>query len=354
MGKTEFDLLDNIFNNSPKLNIDDSDKFVIFSDFHLGSRKKRDDFTNNSEMFFHIIKKYYYDHRFKLVLNGDIEELQRIRLDTIKSRWADLYDIFEMFDNEKRLFKLIGNHDSALSRESHSDINRQLLDGLVLLYKECPIFIFHGHQVSGYYSKAAQISKFFLRYFANPLGIKNITRSFENQKIHKLEQKVYEFSNSRKIISIIGHTHRPLFESVSEIAMIKYKIENLVRSYINAPEEKLHSIKKEILQSRIELSRLQNDNIDYASVESKYSENGLVIPSIFNSGSVIGKNGMTAIEISGGDISLVLWVDKNKKGKYVKYYDSITEQIDGTSFYRYTLKSDSIVYISTKIKLLME
>jgi hypothetical protein len=42
---------------------------------------------------------------------------------------------------------------------------------------------------------------------------------------------VYGFSSRRKIVSIIGHIHRPLFESLSKIDTLKYRIEQLCRHY---------------------------------------------------------------------------------------------------------------------------
>ena len=52
--------------------------------------------------------------KFKLILNGDIEELQRVSLSTIYKRWSNLYEQFGKFRDRGDLYKIIGNHDWEL------------------------------------------------------------------------------------------------------------------------------------------------------------------------------------------------------------------------------------------------
>lgn len=344
---------DNLFNNSPEIKLNNSDKYVIFSDFHIGNRKMRDDFTKNSAMFIEIIKGYYFEKGYKLILNGDVEELQRVKLSTIKSKWADLYSVFDEFDRDGRFYKIVGNHDAALYKHKHSDINRKLFDGLRFDYFGNKIFIFHGHQLSSYYTRLHSISGFFLRYIVNPLGIKNITRSYINQKLLKTELKIYEYSKSKGIISIVGHTHRPLFESMSEIEVLKIKIENLIRSYMKANDENKELIKLIIEKYRDDIEKMIVENGSLATINATYNNN-LTIPAIFNCGCVIGKNGITAIEFENGHISLVIWYDKNKKNRYFKTTENCDEHYCHGEYIRKVLKKDTIDYIFARIKLLTE
>jgi Ni,Fe-hydrogenase I large subunit len=203
----------------------------------------------------------------------------------------------------------------------------------------------------------SRLVKYGLRYIAHPLGIKNFTKSYNNTRINKLEQFVYEFSTKRKIISIIGHTHRPLFESLSEVDILRYKIENLLRAY---PEKSSYDPKKnkrkesaiedEIRKYKEQIKEIYKENNEYLFRSSLYNKE-LAIPSIFNSGSVIGKEGITAIEISGSNISLVQYFDSSRKLKNSYREERIT-QIDDTSYYRTVFKKEALAYIFRRIKLL--
>ena len=45
---------------------------------------------------------------------------------------------------------------------------------------------------------------------------------------------MYGFARQKKIMALIGHTHRPLFESLSRLETLKIEIENLCRKYPQA------------------------------------------------------------------------------------------------------------------------
>ena len=77
-----------------------------------------------------------------------------------------------------------------------------------------------------------------------------------------------------------------------------------------------------------------------------------IIPCIFNSGCVIGKSGITGIEITNGLIKLVHWFDKTKTSKYMNFNSYIPEQLSDTDYYRVVLKEDHLDYIFSRIHLL--
>ncbi|MCL2704866.1 MAG: metallophosphoesterase family protein [Spirochaetaceae bacterium] len=352
--------LDSLLTNSQKLKIDSKSKIVIFSDLHIGRRNRKDDFLHNSSMFMHLLEHFYLPRGYTLVLNGDIEELQRNSFYKIKEKWSDLYALFDKFESEGNFYKIIGNHDMELFkyRNNNTDTGNYLHEAMILDFEGNSILIFHGHQATMSFILTSKFVKFGLKYIAQPLGIKNFTRSYNSPKIHKLEQFIYEFSSQRKIISIVGHTHRPLFESLSEVDLLRYKIETLLRSFPKKNSNDIASIKKiesdiedEIRKNKEQIKEIYKENNEYRFSSSRYDQE-FVIPSIFNSGSVIGKKGLTAIEISGNNISLIHYFDSSKKMNKYSYSEERITQIGDTSYYRTVLKKDSLDYIFRRIKLL--
>ncbi|MCL2793339.1 MAG: metallophosphoesterase family protein [Spirochaetaceae bacterium] len=352
--------LDSLLSNSKALKINAQSKIVIFSDLHIGRRNRKDDFLNNSSMFMHLLEHYYLPCGYTLILNGDIEELQRNSFYKVREKWPDLYALFNKFDSEERLYKITGNHDIELYKykDNINDINSKIFEAMILDFEGNSILVFHGHQASMSFILGTALVKYGLRYIAQPLGIKNFTRSYNNPRIHKVEQFVYDFSSKRKIISIIGHTHRPLFESLSEVDLLRYKIERLLRVYPekNSDDPKIvkkieSTIEDEIRKHKEQIKKIYEENNEYRFKSSLY-DHEFVIPSIFNSGSVIGKKGFTAIEISDNNISLVHYFDSRKKVKNYSYSEERITQIEDTSYYKTVLKEDSLSYIFRRIKFL--
>lgn len=344
------DKLDELCDRTPPIQIGESDRLVIFSDLHLGDGGSNDDFLANSKMFLHVLEHYYYTRGYTLVLNGDIEELQRFSLREIEQQWDRFYALLKRFDGGNRLFKLVGNHDYELITMSRSRYPFAIQEAIKFAYGEEEIFVIHGHQASGYLDKWHRFNTYVLRYLANPLGIKNRSVSHDSRKQYRTERRIYDFSSDRKIMTIIGHTHRPLFESHSKIDSLKFKIERHLRNYTGSDKTKQQRIRDEVIEYKRSLARLYEQESSQSIENSLYNQ--LVVPSIFNSGCVIGKRGMTGIEIRGGTIRLVHWFDSNTSERYLKRDADDLSHLDKTDYYRKTLKSDSLDYVFARIKLL--
>ncbi|HLP59976.1 MAG TPA: metallophosphoesterase [Candidatus Deferrimicrobium sp.] len=347
--------LEKIFINTPAVDITDRDKLVIFSDLHMGDGGRMDDFLHNAPLFKHILENYYEKKNYKLTLNGDIDELQRFSLKKVTTRWQDLYKIFKRFHNGQSLFKTVGNHDLELSFIKRKPENIPIREALKLRYHKQFIFILHGHQAGNWiFKKIHWLIHIVLRIFANSLRIRNYTVAQNNRKKFKVEKRVYDFARKTKIMAIIGHTHRPLFESLSKKENLRFKIENLCREYpaANAAkkkvlEKRITKVKKalqEILHKKEEdlISNLYNSNLEP------------LIPCIFNSGSAIGKRGITSIEISHGNIRLIYWFDKNVPQKYFDLNGYELEQLEDSPYCRVVLKEESLNYMFTRIELLAD
>ncbi len=341
--------LDHLYKTSPKMNITNDDRFLIISDLHMGNNTRRDDFRKNSELFEAALKKFYIPNDYTLILNGDIEELQKFTINKIKSRWPRIYYLFEMLHEREKLIKIVGNHDALLPYLHDYFLHKRLYESIVLKYKSESIFIFHGHQASDKLEKHNNLAGFVLRYIAKPIGLKNNSTAYNSKRKFRVEKHVYGYSASKGIVSIIGHTHRPMFDSLSKEDLLKYKIEQLVRLYPEA--ENKAEIEEDIDEIKKELRRLAEEG----TMERNSLYNSMmIIPCLFNSGSVIGGRGFTAIEIADGDIQLVYWFDEQKKQRRITLYEEGPFPLDGTRFSKLTLKRDHLDYIFNKIKLLAD
>ncbi len=343
--------LGRLYASSPEIPLGAEDRFVIFSDIHMGGGGRNDDFLRNSELFISLLRDYYLAGGYGLILNGDIEELQRCTIEQVERRWKAVYDLFAAFRDKSRLVKLFGNHDFDFSLWPELVKGFCTQESVRFAHPDGDLFLFHGHQTAGVFDRPSAFVQFVLRYIANPLGIHNPSTSHDSRKKYQTEQRIYDFSRSRKIISIIGHTHRPLFESFSKIDSLKYDIEKLVREYTAADVGRKLDIEELIHQYQEELEAVTKRDIRRSLKNTLYASN-VVIPCLFNSGCVVGKRGITGIELTGRRISLVHWFDKRISSKYLSYHGSRAKQLPGTDYFKAVINTDYLDYIFTRIKLL--
>jgi hypothetical protein len=270
----------------------------------------------------------------------------------IVSAWPDLFWLLNQMNQKDSLVKTIGNHDMSLLLGDSKHSLYPLYHSIILTWKNNHIFIFHGHQASDKYLKYNKLLGITLKYVANPLRIKNFSVAHNNRKQYAIERKVYHFSTSRKIVSIIGHTHRPLFESLSKADRLKYTIENLCRIYISTTKEKEQKkIKKSIKNYKKELLKIYKKDREAFLRRSIYNTI-FTVPSLFNSGCVIGKRGITSLEIENGIIRLVHWFDRNTSKRYLKNYGYDPVPLNNTDYYRMIINEEKLDYIFTRIQLL--
>lgn len=343
--------LDKLFEQSPVFKLEKKDKWVIFSDLHMGDGGSTDDFKQNANLFIGALEHYYLKKQFGLILNGDVEELQRFSLSKILNYWASVYHIFTKFHQKTRLIKTIGNHDLELGRLKEKPFSYQLLDAFKFQYKDQFLFFFHGHQASKKFQRHNKKIGFILRYFANPLGIRNYSVSHSSTKQYKIEKRAYHYSVHRKVVSIIGHTHRPLFESLHKVDRLKFKIEQLCREFALGAKENTENIEEAIKTYKDDLKKYYEENED-TNYRSYLYNTIFHIPCLFNSGCVIGKRGITCLEIEDGQIRLVHWFDKKTSKKYLQQTGYDPERLEGSDFYRMVISQESLDYVFTRIKFL--
>jgi hypothetical protein len=193
---------------------------------------------------------------------------------------------------------------------------------------------------------------FVLRYVANPLGIKNYSVAYDSRKQFKIEKRTYEYASSRKIAALIGHTHRPLFESLSKRDFLEYQIEDMVRSFATVPntvtsemESKLKAYKEELITIKSKFTKK-----DSLRDNSLYNEH-MLVPCLFNSGCTIGNHGITCIEITYDEMALVHYYDERIKTGHGQYANE-PQKLAGSNYYKVVLNKENMDYIFTKIKFL--
>jgi metallophosphoesterase superfamily enzyme len=123
---------------------------------------RSDDLAPNGEMLTRLLEDYYLAGGWYLVLNGDVEELLRHSLERIQERWPRLFNIFDRFAEEGRLYKIIGNHDEALLFKKayrYALYNVIRIDTGVI-----PVYVYHGHQASRLYIKYNKLIGAGVRY----------------------------------------------------------------------------------------------------------------------------------------------------------------------------------------------
>jgi hypothetical protein len=222
------------------------------------------------------------------------------------------------------------------------------------MYGDETMLLFHGHQASillwETYPIVSRMVVLFLRYIAKPMGIRNFSTAYNSRRRFAIEKSIYDFSNQAKIVSIIGHTHRPLFESLSKVDQLNFRIEELCRAYTAAGPDARREIEEQISELKTMLDACFTEGKKIGLRSGRY--NNIAIPSVFNSGCAIGKRGVTVIEIDGDRIRLVYWFKGKQGRRFVSDRNAEPEQLGNTGYSRIVLNEDHLDYVFTRLKLL--
>jgi UDP-2,3-diacylglucosamine pyrophosphatase LpxH len=320
---------------------------VILSDLHLGDGGRGDDFAPNAPLVMAALDRHYRRERFRVVLNGDIEELMRFSLPRIQERWRGFYERLGRFP-PGAVIKLIGNHDADLRFPGFPAPRFPVREAVRFNYAGDDVFIFHGHQASPVLKKMHRPSRWLLRFLARPLGIPNYSVAHDSRRRFRIEERAYRFARNRGLIAVIGHTHRPLFESLAKADELRFRLEQLCRLYSEQLSAERELTAVEISRCRLDLQEREKE---CKSAGALYHD-GPLVPCLFNSGCSIGKSGITTIEIHSGDIALVHWFDRRHDPSHFPRGESLPERLADTDFYRVVLKQEPLRYLFARIHLL--
>lgn len=208
-------------------------RLVIFSDLHRGTGDWADDFSHNSRIFGGALD-YYLRREFTYIELGDGDELyENRRYSDIVLMHGDIFRRLQQFCVQGRLIYLLGNHNQQMAdpawRAKALAAARVHIPGL---FQELEVhrtarlgdrvFLFHGHQGDFLSSPLLEpLGRFLVRYLWKFLqanfGLKDPTSAAQNvRKRSRLENAFTNWAKRRGRVAVSGHTHRPMFLSLSK------------------------------------------------------------------------------------------------------------------------------------------
>ncbi len=250
-------------------------KYALFSDLHMGDGKKADCFVHN-EKTMRFALNYYKANDYSLIFLGDVEDLWIFDLNRIKDKYDEkIYSLIRSFE-DKKVYRIFGNHDSEWKRPSDPLLNngKTLLKSPEAIKLGDDIFLFHGHQGDYNCDKVAWFSKFWVRNFGELFNIIAKTffnyenRSATKSQIPKSRERLfYNWAKKKKVILICGHTHNAIFASQSYYWWLKkqigFKEKKLEKIICSNDKVKIDKLSKKI-------DKLKNKLIDEKRKGRKY------------------------------------------------------------------------------------
>jgi len=279
-------LLTNALLKAKKLSLNKQSKFILFSDLHEGNNSYADDFSKNMHIYKNALHHYYINDYTYIELGDGIELWENRKIQPIIDAHQVIFDLLADFQKQRRLFLIYGNHDMIfrfpwfvrkLLNSVIKDVKYYESILLQTKQKQESILLLHGHQADYMNYLFWWLNRFLVRYVWKPLqflGINDPTSPAKNNKklLLKVEERIQKWiKNHQNQTVIFGHTHRPLFPSITE--RVHHKTE----------------IKKPLIP-------------------------------LFNTGSCVHPDAIIGIEIKNLKIALVKWHYNKKGSKIIKEY----------------------------------
>ena len=302
-------------------------KFIIFSDQHKGRRNGADDFVLSEPNYLHALE-YYHQNGFHFINLGDSEEFWENTFLSVKKHQGPSFHKEGKFISANAYIKIFGNHDllwqndplAPLYLKSIYNAAVPIYEGVVLQTtvsgRNIRIFCTHGHQ-GDKVSDGNWFSKFFVSKIWAPLQsflkINPNTPAYDAHLKTLHNSIMYQWSATQEnLLLITGHTHQPLFESLTHI-------ERLYRQLLFARKQQDESMIA-TLQKEIESRKFDHDQIaeDYLSLK----------PTYFNTGCCCYDDGdITGIEIAEGVLRLIKWTAKKGHSDRVVLEETPLEEL---------------------------
>jgi predicted phosphodiesterase len=302
-------------------------KFIIFSDQHKGGRNGADDFMSCEANYLAALD-YYYQNGFHLIALGDCEELWENTLTAVRKAHQASFDKEKQFIPKNAFIKIFGNHDLYWDNDPFAPLSlKQVYDAEVPVYEgvimetqisgqTIRIFCTHGHQ-GDKVSDGNWFSKWFVSRIWGPLQsylkINPNTPAYDASLKTVHNSIMYEWSSEQEnLFFITGHTHQPVFESLTHI-------ERLYRQILFAQQvhddKMIHAIQKEIEIRKFSLDDISQNYLD-------------LVPTYFNTGCCCFSDGdITGIEIEHDCIRLIKWQSKEGESKRITLEEASLEEL---------------------------
>jgi len=282
------------------------DRFVILSDQHKGARNPADDFARAEKNYLTALD-YYLAQHYNYINLGDSEELWKNGILSVKKYNKATFEKEKLFLQNKAFFKIFGNHDLYWDNDPLASImllqiygeRLKVYEGLILQTqisdKPLSIYLTHGHQ-GDMQSDGNWFSKWFVSNVWGPLQayleINPNTPATNDHVKTQHNQIMYDWSSRQNnLLLITGHTHQPVFRSLTHLERLYIDLEKAGKQGNGALIKRLQQqINKHVMKG-----------------ESKFTFPGYR-PSYFNSGCCCFDDGdITGIEIADGCMRLIKW-----------------------------------------------
>lgn len=282
-------------------------RFVIFSDQHKGRKNGADDFASAEPNYLAALD-HYEKQGCHLIALGDCEELwENTMLQVIKHNEPS-FSKERAFVKRKAFTKIVGNHDldweidpiapTLLKRIFGESV--PVFQGVILETtfegRTLKLLCTHGHQGDAQ-SDGNWFSKFFVTKIWAPLQaylrIYPNTPAYDQGMKTEHNRVMLEWANAQQgLILITGHTHQPVFCSLTHFERLELKRMQALREQ---NQEWAEAIENEMMWRKSEHSGLRPD---YLSMKPVY----------FNTGCCCFSDGdITGIEIADNCIRLIKW-----------------------------------------------
>ena len=284
---------------------------IIFSDQHKGARNGSDDFRMAEDNFLKALE-YYNEKNYYYVNLGDSEELWENNILSVLKHNTEVFNKEKQYVDRNAFYKVYGNHDLFWDNDPFAPLYLKKMFGTrVKIYtgavlrislpnRNIDIFCTHGHQGDAQ-SDGNAFSKWFIAYIWGPLQsfleINTNTPSTSDDRKSLHNEFMYQWSAEQDdLILITGHTHQPVFKSLT----------HLERLYLSREEAEARGDEAAIAKIDAEIPRRKKE---YDRVNFKFRN---MKPTYFNAGCCCYEDGnITGIEISDGFIRLVKWSKVN-------------------------------------------
>lgn len=231
------------FNKAHLVGINKESKIIFFSDLHKGDNSYADDFKHNMKIYEYALHDYFKKEFTYIEIGDGIELWENKSFAPIYQAHKSSFNLLKLFNEQKRLFLIWGNHDMEFRdpifveklrnkyflpknlADKHLLFNLKYYESLLLNIEgtDKNIFVFHGHQADYMNYVHWKFNRFFVRYFWKYMqiwfGISDPTSPAKNyNELIKVEKKLNKWivKNNNQMI-ICGHTHRPRFPDPGDI-----------------------------------------------------------------------------------------------------------------------------------------
>ncbi len=314
---------------------------VIVSDHHRGARDGADDFRR-CERAYNTGLAHYLEAGHELVLLGDTEELWECDPEDVIAAYPRTYALEADFAARGRYRRVWGNHDDEWRHARSVARHRAALGGdradvreafrLELTRDGEPVgelFLVHGHQGTDDAERFSWLSRLVVRKIWRPLQRKLRIASTSPASDWDLRERHDEamfawarHAPSRPVV-IAGHTHRPVFGVGHRAPVVPEPPDELQRRYDDLRREGAPPDRIGAARARLEFAHAEQRRYDRPAIP-------VVPPCYFNTGCCsFGDGDVTALELSGGRIRLVRWLDDEQQPVVKVLADASLEEVLG-------------------------